>query len=88
MTYTTVNVLEKAAPIILVTHDLDGAWQFHCGKTLAVEDARVIGLDCALALDSTLADLADLPLGWRATRETAGDPWIREPNPHDDDEDA
>ena len=87
LTYTTVNVLERRAPILLVTHDLDdGAWQFHCTKTLAVEDARVIGLDCALGLDPSIAELADLPRGWRASREHPGGPWTREPRPPDDDQ--
>jgi hypothetical protein len=87
--YTTVNVLDKGAPILLVTHDLDdGSWQFHCTKTLAIEDARIIGLDCALGLDPTIAELADLPRGWRATREDARAPWTREPRPPDTDEDA
>ena len=89
LTYTTVNVLEKHAPILLVTHDLtDGAWQFHCTKTLAVEDARVIELDCALELDPTLAEVADLPRGWRASRERKGEPWAREPRPPDDDQEG
>jgi hypothetical protein len=86
-TYTTVNVLERRAPILLVTHDEDdGAWQLHCRLTNDVKDARVIGLDCALGLDPTLRELADLPVGWCAYRAAPGQPWVREPNPSEYDE--
>ena len=77
-TYTTVNVLEGSDPILLVCHDADdGAWQFLCGKTNNVKDARVIGLDCAVRLDPSLAQLADLPLGWHAWRGAPDEPWSR-----------
>lgn len=83
--YTTVNVLEHGDPILLVTHDADdGAWQFLCGKTNDPADGRVIGLDCALGLDPTLAEVANLPAGWRAWRDVRGGPWRREPSPPDD----
>ena len=86
-TLTTVNVLEHGAPILFVCHDADdGAWQFLCGKTNDPSDGRVIGLDYALGLDKSIAELADLPLGWCAWREAPGSPWTREPSAADDDE--
>ena len=85
--YTTVNVLEHGDPILLVTHDADdGAWQFLCGKTNDPSHGRVIGLDCVLGLDPTLAEVADLPAGWRASREVRGGPWSREPSPPDEED--
>jgi hypothetical protein len=89
-TYTTAAILERRAPILLVTHDADdGAWQFHgAGGAPDITEARVIGLDCAVGLDPSLVELRDLPLGWRAYRDAPGAPWIREPRPKDaDDED-
>jgi hypothetical protein len=86
-TFTTVNVLEHAHPILFVYHDADdGAWQFLCGKTNDPGQGRLIDLRCALAMDPSLAELADLPLGWRAWRESKGDPWLREPWPEDEQE--
>ena len=86
-TYTTVNVLDRGDPILLVCHDADdGAWQFLCGKTNDPRDARVVGLDCVVAIDPSLRELADLPLGWRAWRDEPKQPWKREPNPVDGDE--
>jgi len=85
--FTTANVIDRGDPILFVTHDKsDGAWQFLCGKTNSPEDARVVGLDCALKLDSSLAALADLPRGWQAWREDVRSPWKREPLPPESDE--
>jgi hypothetical protein len=85
--YTTVNVLDRGDPILLVCHDADdGAWQFLCGRTNDPADGRVIGLDCALGMDPSLAELADLPQGWRAWREHRGRPWTRQPSTPEDEE--
>ena len=80
---TTVNVLAGTHPILLVTHDADdGSWQFLCGTTAASDDGRVVGLGSMVARDPSLAELADLPLGWRAWREAPAMPWNREPDPY------
>lgn len=78
---TTVNVLERRAPILLVTHyDDDDSWAFLCGLTNAEEDGRVIGMGEALRIDPTLRDIADLPPGWRAHRAAVGAPWQKYPS--------
>ena len=75
---TTRLVLDEDAPILMVSHDEDdGGWQFLCGSTDDPEDGRVIGLDCALDLDPGLAELADLPLGWKAWRDSPEHEWDR-----------
>jgi hypothetical protein len=77
---TTIRVLEGQAPILLVTHDGDdGGWQFLCGTTDDPSDGRVVGLGRMYARDPTLGEVADLPEGWRASRERVGAPWIRQP---------
>jgi hypothetical protein len=76
-TITTVNVL-NGDPILLVTHDADdGGWQFLCGKTNDPGDGRIVGLDCIFEKDATVAEIADLPLGWAAWRDAVGSPWHR-----------
>ena len=81
-TITTVKVLERTAPILLVTHDEDdGGWQFLCGTTNADADARIVGLGTIVKWDSSVNELADLPLGWRAWRGSPGAPWQRSPAP-------
>lgn len=77
---TTVHVMEGRRPILLVTHDGDdGGFQFLCGTTNNSDDARVVGLSTILNLDPSVAEVADLPPGWRAWREDVGSPWQRAP---------
>jgi len=79
-TITTVKVLERRAPILLVTHDEDdGGWQFLCGTTNDDADARIVGLGTVVKWDASVNELADLPLGWRAWRESPEAPWSRGP---------
>jgi hypothetical protein len=79
-TITTVHVLEGKLPIQFVSHDADdGAWQFLCGTTTDERDGRLVGLGQIVEIDPTVAELADLPLGWRAWRDAPGAPWQRTP---------
>ena len=73
---TTRQVLE-GHPILLVSHDEDGDWQFVCGTTDDEEDGRVVSLKEILKLDGSIAELADLPVGWEASRDTPEKPWQR-----------
>ncbi len=75
---TTVRVLKDKLPILRVTHySDDDSWAFVCGTTSATEDGRVIGMGEALSLDPTLRTIADLPPGWRASRDRVGGEWRR-----------
>ena len=69
------------APILYVTHNHDGDWQFLCGATHEGEKPRVVCLGCMVERDSSLWTLADMPAGWGADRENQSDVWNREPNP-------
>jgi hypothetical protein len=76
--FTTRPVVEESRPILLVTHDREGDWQFLCGKSNHTEDARIVSLGCIFERDPTLAAVADLPEGWRAYRRGKGAAWRRE----------
>lgn len=77
---TTRLVLEEGYPILLVTHDADdGSWQFLCGSTNNTADGRVVGLSQMLRLEPQLSKIADLPLGWKAWRESTNHSWVRCP---------
>jgi hypothetical protein len=62
-----------------VTHnELDGAWQFlPRGGAGHRKDAALVGLRSMIERDRSLAQLADLPAGWRAWRESPASPWLR-----------
>ena len=82
--FTTTRVLEMGFPILLVSHDLEGDWQFLCGTTTDIDHCKLICLGCALKRDSSIAELADLPVGWMAERDDVNSPWDRYPRPGDD----
>lgn len=82
-TFTTAAVLDLGHPVLLVSHDDDGDWQFLCGTTNEPAQARVIHLRQVLEIDAGLAVLAGLPRGWIAWREGPSDPWQREAMPTD-----
>jgi hypothetical protein len=76
---TTRHILD-GTPVLYVKHDADdGSWQFLPGTPVTTEDGKVVGLGEMCDRDPTLLDLADLPEGWRASRERVGAPWRREP---------
>lgn len=82
--FTTTRVLREGLPVLLVTHDEDGDWQFMCTTTNSPEDGLIICLGCAYERDKTIGEVADLPVGWQAWREYVGGPWDivpREPDP-------
>ena len=70
------HVLDKKFPILHVTHDEDGMWQFLCGaEGHTTEDAKIIGLGEAVALDQNINDLYEMPLGVGAERKSINDKW-------------
>jgi hypothetical protein len=77
--HTTRFVLDKDLPILIVLHRRDGGWEFLCGTTEKAKDAREIFLGEAVELDPRLREIADLPVGWRAFRDSSEAPWMQEP---------
>lgn len=73
------RIMEGKDWIAYVSHDLDdGAWQFHIAAPEVHEgDMIVVSLESVIRLDSSVQDLAELPLGWHAWRESFDAPWKR-----------
>jgi hypothetical protein len=79
--FTVKPILERAAPILLVSHDVaDGGWQFLTGGDLGEVSPMIVCLEDVIALDPALEALADLRLGWTAQRDRVGMDWEREPS--------
>lgn len=78
--YTTTHVMREESLITLVSHELDGDWQFMGDETL--EDFTKVGmlvaLDEVIKKDKSILELADLPIGHKATRQTRNDKWAIE----------
>jgi hypothetical protein len=78
---TVRQIVREGHPVLLVAHDADdGSWQFLTGGAFDVADGMVVSLQGMVERDSSLAELADLPLGWQAWREQRGSPWQRGPS--------
>jgi hypothetical protein len=76
--FTTRFVLEENKTITYVTHELeDGAWQFFSDDEFDnfEEVAKIVGLQEIFEIDESLLKIADLPLGFCATRKDKSDNW-------------
>lgn len=79
--FTTKFVLD-GSPILPVYHDYDGGWQFHGSPDhpATADSGRLVSLGSMIGRDASLAQLHDLPLGWRAIRSAVDAAWAREKN--------
>lgn len=76
--FTNDRVAHEGHPVLLISHDEEGDWQLLCGS----EDpgkCLIVCLGCAFERDRTVGLVADLPVGWKAWRDSVNDPWHREP---------
>jgi hypothetical protein len=76
--FATVQVME-GKPVLFVAHDEDdGSWQFLHSENLTDDDAddlRYVCLGCVFERHRNLMKVADMPLGWEASRKDADSPW-------------
>jgi hypothetical protein len=74
------SIVYERAPILLVSHGADDhGWQFLPNEPMREEDAVVILLKNIAQRDPSVLDVADLPPGWQALRESVDSPWARSP---------
>lgn len=76
LSFTTDFVLE-GEPIVFVSHDYDGDWQFHGDQDPSEAEPQVVCLGSMVSLDSSLEGLFDLPRGWAAERKSPKHKWRR-----------
>lgn len=77
----TAKVARDGFPVLQVSHDLEGDWQFLDATTELPEEPMVLCLGCVFERDPSLAQIANLPIGWSAWRIAVGAAWSREQNP-------
>jgi hypothetical protein len=77
---TTESIASGRSAVLLVIHEEGhGGWQLHDRSEIAGERPHVLPKEGVLRLDPTLAEITDLPVGWKAERARKGAPWIRKP---------
>ena len=84
--FSCEHVIERGRPILRVSHDHDGDWQFLCGDSHVGGKPQIVCLGCMVERDGSIVSVADLPMGWGADREFPGAAWIRAANPEPDEE--
>jgi hypothetical protein len=77
--FTTKSVTEDGYPVLQVFHDKQDDWQFLSGLGQKPGTWQLVSLGNMIERDPTLAELADLPEGWCASRRSVGAKWRREP---------
>lgn len=87
VTYSTAKVAHDGFPVLQVSHDHDGDWQFLDATTDEPGECVLLCFGCVFERDATLTQISDLPRGWSAFREEVGADWERWENPPDEDED-
>ena len=76
------QVMDGLEPILLVSHDADDhSWQFIGTSDASMANAKLVCLEDIVRLDPTVLEVADLPPGWQAIRETIGGSWTRREHP-------
>src|SRR5690349_4816758 len=75
--YTTTHVIKENSPIVLVSHELDGAWQFMGNEPITDyrKIAMIVGLETIIKIDKSVLEVADLPMGYCAERKNRPDKW-------------
>lgn len=75
--FTTAEVL-NGAPVVHVSHDYEGDWQFHGAPDTTVSNCvKIVSLAYMIGTDDVLARLHDLPYGWSAQWNAGAGSWER-----------
>lgn len=79
--------VRDGAPVLHVSHDDEGDWQFLCGGDqhgAGQSDPGLLAcMECVVADDLTLNELSDLREDWTAERDSVGGAWRRSDNAED-----
>jgi len=75
--YTTTHVMNEQSCIVWVSHELDGDWQFMGTEPIVdyTKVALVVSLEQMIKRDRSILKVADLPMGYCATRNNKSDKW-------------
>lgn len=78
--YTTIHVMKEGSPITLVSHELDGDWQFMGNEPINdySQIAMLVSLNEIVKQDKSVLDVSNMPLGYKATRSRKSEKWLVE----------
>ena len=86
--YTTKFVMQENSTITLISHELDGDWQFLGDEPVGnyQETGMIVSLLEMIKRDNSVTKVADLPIGHQATRKSHKEDWLVEKIEYSDDE--
>ena len=76
--FSIKEIIFNKTPVLHVTHDIDGDWQFLGSEDATETEVAFVHVAHLVEVDPTLLEVRDLPLGWHAWRESVGEVWKRE----------
>ena len=80
--FSNRSIIIGGESILFVSHDIDdNGWQFLNGKSPTTSDAAIVALGEIVARDPSVIELADMPPGWTALRDSPSSPWNRSQKP-------
>ena len=75
---TCPSVIE-GQPVLVVTHyEDDHSWAFMDGRVFDPAHVLVVAMSTVLEIHPDLNEIASLPPGWTARRDSIGEPWSKE----------
>ncbi|ENH0543843.1 hypothetical protein ABVS17_004569 [Vibrio parahaemolyticus] len=75
----TKQVVEQGLPILQVIHYSDDhSWAFMCGTTSNPSDTLVVSMEQAVSFDISLYEIATMPPGCIASRNSVEESWVCE----------
>ncbi|EGS6501091.1 hypothetical protein HJ183_23395 [Vibrio parahaemolyticus] len=75
----TKQVVEQGLPILQVIHYSDDhSWAFMCGTTSNPSDTLVVSMEQAVSFDVSLYEIATMPPGCVASRNSVEEGWVCE----------
>lgn len=85
--FTLWEVLRRERPILHVTHDHDGYWQFLDGFDVNDRKPALVALEEIWKRDPSIEQLSEMPRGWQAYRSTVDDDWQASKLPPEEEDD-
>lgn len=74
--FTTKYVIENNSPIIYVSHDLEGDWQFFGKeKNLTEDDGRIASLGEIVEIEPSIKEILWIPKGMQAWLDVTTKEW-------------
>ncbi len=74
--FTCAHVLEENMPILYVSHNEDGFWQFLCGMNHTESDARIVSLYKIYQTDNSIKEISSIDCNKIAERKDKNSKWI------------